>query len=262
MQQSWLKTLPHHCFFLPTTSINDATHPPPPLSACHNTMTTMRAARSCPAQVSKQNTPPSLIIDTKGAMSQLVTWQPDDDVTTVTCTTWHHNTTTMATPPCVYASLNSDDDSPHPPMAPHHHTVPLPTNKDRLPTNEDGAPPNEDDRHERRLLPTPTNKDDHPRTKTTVCEWKQLPMNKVNHLWTKMTTHKHECTWAMTHRHRQQWVDMGNDKWTWATTSPGELPLSITLHHSLPSIAPPPSITPHHCLPSTTLNGQVFPCDA
>ena len=64
-----------------------------------------------PSPGKPHNAPPaSSLTSTKGAMSQLAMWQPDDNATTVThtiwhhdtTTTWHHDTTTTATPPHVY----------------------------------------------------------------------------------------------------------------------------------------------------------------
>ena len=135
--------LPCRCCFLPT--IDNATHPPPPSSACHNATTTMMAARLCPAQVSNTTPlPASSLTSTKGAMSQLAMWQPDNDATTVTCTTWHHDVTSTAMPPHIHTSLKdlpSPTNSPPPPhhavaheqtwTAPKQRLPPMPTNVNR-----------------------------------------------------------------------------------------------------------------------------------
>ena len=156
----------------------------------------MTAARSCPPQVSNTTPlPASSLTPTKGAMSQLAMWQPDDDATTVTHTTWQHDMTTTAMLPHVYAS---PEDSP--------------------PPTNGSPPPHPAVAHEQRWMPP--NKDDRPPTKATTHahERKQLPTN-MNGCGERCADHRqHVRTWATTCRHGQQCTDMGNNAQTWATT--------------------------------------------
>ena len=199
------QTLPHRCFFLPTTTINDPTHPPPPSTDSHNATATLRVARSCPAHASRCPIPPSLLNDTMtltkpGAPSLAATWQPDDKqqhwssfvifVYLMDATTWCNHTNLVATTKCYK----------DPPPPPTNSTPPHPTNSKTA--HEQRPPPKNEDHHP--WMKVTTHKNKCPQTTMTMHEQRQQHMNK------KMQ--------ATTHGHRQQHTDMGKNTWTWATT--------------------------------------------
>ena len=167
--------MPRH-FFLPTTTIVDATHPPRPSSARHNATMRLTVTRSCPAQVRKYSTLPFSLLTPPGATSLAAMWHQttNDDIghrssylfissaqqqeaTPLTCTTWSLDRTTTATPHTIRPPRtamrtrhhHTPMDSYHTPPTPHHHTLPTLHHHHTPPTHHCTPPmarPNECDR--------------------------------------------------------------------------------------------------------------------
>ena len=274
MQQPWLKRCHIVASSFPTTSINDATHPPLASSACHNATTTMKVARSSPAQVS--NTTP-LPASSLTPMVPHHSWQCGNQMMMWQLSDTPPGTTMWPQWPC--------DHNGHVTTCLHQpwgltttHQQPPTTTLCHCPQTKMDHPQMKTTTHEWRLPPMPTNETDQPQTKSTACEQKRPPTNVNGCRQRRTDTGNDTQTWAMTCGHRQRCVDTSNDAQTqatmhghgqrytdtgnhaqtwetrsrrgqwWADMGNDEPRWASPLHYStplpLPSIAPPPSITP------------------